>query len=59
MTYIIKVAETQSWTTWYSVEAESAEEAEDLFRIGHTEIVDEEFNSVDDQEILEIEPYET
>lgn len=60
MKYIVKVAELQNWTTWYSVEAESRDEAEDLVLTGDADVVDESFGGVDDREILEIEPdYET
>ncbi len=56
MKYIVKVAELQNWTTWYSVEAESSDEAEELAYTRNADIVDESFDGISDREILEIEP---
>lgn len=57
MKYVVRVDEYQIWNTWYLVEANSADEAEDIFYEEGGEIIDDEFDSIDDREVVSIEPY--
>ena len=56
MKYIVKTNEDQVWTTWYVVEADSADEAKKKY-VYEGEIYDEEYNYTDSHEVVEIEPY--
>lgn len=51
--YSVKVRETQVIDVWYDVEADSAEEAAEIFYEG--EIVDSDYIDTVDYEILEVE----
>lgn len=60
MLYQIKSIETELWTYWYTVEAESGDEALEKFRDGdwlHVEEKDSNYQETVDREIVDIEPY--
>ena len=56
MKYLVKTTEDQVWTTWYAVEADSADEAKKKY-VDEGEIYDEEYDYTNGREVLEIEPY--
>lgn len=61
MKYLIKTTEEQRWTIWYVVEADSADEAEEMAKNGEWNKIydiDNEYNETTYREILEIEPYD-
>lgn len=51
--YSVKVRETQVTDVWYDVEADSAEEAAEIFYEG--EAVDSDYIDTVDYEVLEVE----
>lgn len=56
MKYVVTTNETHNVTTEYLVEADSGDEASTKFR-NEGQIVDEIFNFVENEEIVEIQPF--
>lgn len=60
MKYLIKTIELETWTHWYTVEADSGDEAMERFKKGdwlHIVDFEEEYEETTDREIVDIEPY--
>ena len=59
MKYLVKTRTVEIWEHWYEVEADSADEANDIITNGFGENVkdiDERFIYTDEEEVEEIEP---
>lgn len=61
MKYLVKTRTTEIWYHWYEVEADSADEANKIVCTNFPHYMrnfDEKFVETDNEEILEIEPFD-
>lgn len=56
MKYIVRAKESQDWTIWYEVEADSENEAIENY-LNNGEIIDEIYNGLEDSEAISVEPF--
>lgn len=54
MKYIVRARESQDWTTWYEIEADSENEAIENY-LNNGEIIDEIYNGLEDSEAISVE----